>query len=134
MNRNDLPSLEYMRRLHPGGVLPDAPVPVPKRVKRRPGELPRRATLSKETAAKMRLMRWKGMELGEIAEATGWSISVCQKACFIVSKMARMGYSARHERIRTLMEKGASQREVVRITGWSRGLVRYLISQMEAGL
>lgn len=134
MNRNDLPSLEYMRRLHPGGVLPDAPVPVPKRVKRRPGDPPRRATLSKETAAKMRLMRWKGMELGEIAEATGWSISVCQKACFIVSKMARMGYSARHERVRTLMEKGASQREVVRITGWSRGLVRYLILQMEAGL
>lgn len=134
MNRNDLPSMEYMRKLHPGGVLPDAPVPVPKRVKRRPGEAPRRATLSKETAAKMRLMRWKGMELSEIAKATGWSISVCQKACFIVSNMARMGYSARHERIRTLIARGSSKREVVRITGWSRGLVRYLISQMEAGL
>ena len=134
MNRNELPSLEYMRTLHPSGVLPDAPVPVPKRVKRRPGDPARRATLSRETAAKMRLMRWKGMELSEIAEATGWSISVCQKACFIVSNMARMGYSARHEKIRTLMEKGASKREVVRITGWSRGLVRYLISQMEAGL
>lgn len=134
MNRNELPSLEYMRTLHPSGVLPDAPVPVPKRVKRRPGDPARRATLSRETAAKMRLMRWKGMELSEIAEATGWSISVCQKACFIVSNMARMGYSARHEKIRTLMEKGASKREVVRITGWSRGLVRYLIWQMEAGL
>lgn len=134
MNRNDLPSLEYMRKLHPGGVLPEAPAPVRKRVKRRPGDPPRRATLSKEAASRMRLMRWKGMSLSEIAEKTGWSISVCQKACFIVSKMARMGYSARHERIRTLIAQGASKREVVRITGWSRGLVRYLIWQMEAGL
>lgn len=131
MRAIDLPSLEYMRRLHPGGVLPDASVPVQKR---RTGPPPRRSALPEETAAKMRLMRWNGMELSEIAEATGWSISVCQKACFIMSKMARMGYSARHERIRTLIGRGASKREVVRITGWSRGLVRHLISQMEAGL
>lgn len=119
MNRNDLPSAEYVRRFmrlaQPVAPVESKPHPLTGK--------PRASAITPDEIHLMRRMKLGGALNKEIATATGRSQTAVNLAVRDLTKAKKGERESRAQAIRTLRLKGATWREIALATGASKDAI-----------
>ena len=128
MNRNDLPSRDYIARV----MRFARPLPEPQLVDRKPHPLkgkPKAPDVTPDEIHRIRSMKLRGMLNKEIAVAVGRSYTAVQKVVTDITKATRNEADKKRAIIRSLRERGATWREIGEMTGASKRAISWAIKK-----